>query len=218
MSIRVAIIDSGVNPAHPHVGGVAGGIAIGARQDSALYLDYLGHGTAVAGVIREKAPNAELLIAKVFDRTLNTSIDRLLRAIDWAISERADLINLSLGTTNEEHRASFEAAVSRAAAAGATLIAAHAALPGSLAGVIGVDVDWSCPRESYRHEMRDGQRCFLASGYPRPIPSQPVERNLSGVSFAVANMTGFAAMLPGRAGGSIELTLVERAPVFGGIA
>ena len=34
---------------------------------------------------------------------------------------------------------------------------------------------------------------FLASGYPRPAPGIPKERNLQGISFAVANMSGFAA-------------------------
>ena len=29
-----------------------------------------------------------------------------------------------------------------------------------------------------------------AAPYPRPIPGVPVERNLSGISFAVANVTG----------------------------
>jgi hypothetical protein len=36
-------------------------------------------------------------------------------------------------------------------------------------------------------------RCVAASPYPRPIPGVPVERNLSGVSFAVANATGVIA-------------------------
>jgi hypothetical protein len=31
---------------------------------------------------------------------------------------------------------------------------------------------------------------------PRPIPGVPVERNLSGLSFAVANATGFLAREP----------------------
>jgi hypothetical protein len=215
VSVRVAIVDSGVNPSHPHVGGVAAGIAIGAREDSALYLDYLGHGTAVAGAIREKAPDAELLIAKVFDRSLSTSADRLLRAIDWAIAQRADLINLSLGTSNSGYRGRFEDAVARAATAGAVIVAAHQALPGSLAGVVSVDIDWSCPRDVYRVEIRGGRPCFLASGYPRPIPGHPVERNLSGVSFAVANLTGFAARVAGPRGQSIEKLLAENAPAAG---
>ena len=34
---------------------------------------------------------------------------------------------------------------------------------------------------------------FRASPFPRPIPGVPRERNLAGVSFAVANVTGFLA-------------------------
>jgi hypothetical protein len=36
---------------------------------------------------------------------------------------------------------------------------------------------------------------FYASPYPRAIPGVPVDRNLHGTSFAVANMTGLAARL-----------------------
>ncbi len=34
---------------------------------------------------------------------------------------------------------------------------------------------------------------FRASPYPRPVPGVPPDRNLKGISFAVANMTGFVA-------------------------
>src|SRR5437867_4680369 len=95
-NIRVAIIDSGVNPDHPHVAGVAGGVSIGPSGESDLYLDYLGHGTAVAGAIREKAPDAELYAVKVFDRALSTTVDILLHALDWCIDRKMDVINLSL--------------------------------------------------------------------------------------------------------------------------
>jgi hypothetical protein len=39
----------------------------------------------------------------------------------------------------------------------------------------------------------DGDRLIAAAGYPRDIPGVPRERNLKGVSFAVANATGFVA-------------------------
>ena len=68
--IRVAIIDSGVHAQHPHVGGVAGGVAIDPEGHiSDDFVDRLGHGTAVAGAIREKAAAAELYAVRVFDRT-----------------------------------------------------------------------------------------------------------------------------------------------------
>jgi hypothetical protein len=69
------------------------------------------------------------------------------------------------------------------------VIAAAGSLPGSLAGVIAVELDAGCPRDEYR--IRDGG--FSASGYPRPVPGLPQEFNLKGISFAVANLTGFAA-------------------------
>ena len=60
--VSVAIIDSGVNPNHPHLNGVAGGVGISpdGKVLSTDYLDYIGHGTAVAGAIHEKAPDAAL--------------------------------------------------------------------------------------------------------------------------------------------------------------
>ena len=115
--VRVAVIDSGVNPAHPHVGGVAGGTAIAADGSSGGdYIDRLGHGTAVAAAIRERAPGAELLAVKVFDRRLSASIEALVQGIGWAAVHDADLINLSLGTANLDHTAALRSAVVRAAA------------------------------------------------------------------------------------------------------
>jgi len=191
--VRVGIIDSGVNPAHPHVGGVAGGVAIGPEGESPLYLDYLGHGTAVAGAIREKAPEALLYAVKVFDRALSTSVDVLLRAIEWSIAHEMDVINLSLGTLNQEHRARFEELLPRAVIVSAVEAAGRPVLPGSLPGAIGVGLDWDCPRDEYRCALQDSQPVFFASGYPRSVPGVPPNRNLNGISFAVANMTGFVA-------------------------
>jgi subtilisin family serine protease len=99
--VRVAIIDSGVHAAHPHVNGVAGGIGIGYDD----YLDRLGHGTCVTAVIREKAPEAELYAVKIFDRKLAATIDKLVAGLRWAIERRMDLVNLSLGTANPATRA-----------------------------------------------------------------------------------------------------------------
>ena len=204
--VRVGIIDSGVNPSHPHIGEIAGGVFLGPRGESDVYLDYLGHGTAVAAAIQEKAPEAELYAVKVFDRALRTNIDRIARAIEWCIEKRMHLVNLSLGTANPEHRARFEPLIERAADAGMALIAARSSLPGCLPGVIAVDLDWECPRDRYRYA--DG--CFYASGYPRPIPGVPPVRNLNGASFAVVNLTGFAALSAQICAGSgLKETLVE---------
>jgi len=55
-------------------------------------------------------------------------------------------------------------------------------------------LDWDCPRDQYRtSSLPDGRTLFHASGLPRPIPGVPPERNLRGISFAVANVTGLLA-------------------------
>jgi subtilisin family serine protease len=196
--VRVAVIDSGIHADHPHVGGVAGGVEISPGGETADYLDRLGHGTAVAGAIREKAPDALLYAVKVFDRRLAASVETILRGIEWAIENRMDIINLSLGTHNPDHRRRFEQVVERAVAARVLIVSAlqrgdQLLLPGSLDGVLAVGLDWDCPRDTYRTEAQGGRTVYYASGYPRPVPGVPPQQNLNGISFAVANMTGFVA-------------------------
>jgi len=140
----------------------------------------------------------------VFDRRLSTNIETILRALEWCIEQRMDVINLSLGTTNPAHRERFE----RVLASGGLVVSAADRLPGSLSPVIGVAPEEDCPRDVYRY--RDG--IFYASPYPRSIPGVPPAANLQGASFAVANMSGFVArMLAGSPRDSIRAAMVAGA-------
>jgi len=176
--VRIAIIDSGVNASHPHITHVNGGFP---END---FLDRLGHGTAVMAAIQEKAPHAEYFAVRVFHRELRTNMEALIAAIAWSIDQKMDIVNLSLGTSNPAHADKFEPFLNRA-----LFVSPAGAFPGDLQGVIRVMPDSDCPRDQYRIEGDT----YYASGYPRPIDGVPPERNLSGVSFAVANMTGFVA-------------------------
>jgi subtilisin family serine protease len=197
--VRIAGIDSGVNARHPHIVSVAGGISVlpgGIEEGS--FTDVLGHGTAVMAAIQEKAPQAQYFAVKVFHSGLRTSTECLLRAIEWAIEQRMDVVNLSLGTRNLDQVARFETAIASAAKNKVLLVAARDAesqlcLPGSLPGVFGVGLDWETPRNLYRCEDTPAGPVYITSGYPRSLPGLPRERNLHGISFAVANMTGFVA-------------------------
>lgn len=223
--VRVAVVDSGIAAGHPHVGVVTASVRIGASVTSAVasgsvadgdavlagpsglrahatdVLDRLGHGTAVAAAIREKAPGVDLISVKVFDRALTTTADALALGITWAAEQNVRLINLSLGTQNPDREEVLRSAVSYAAQRGALVVSASESagvkwLPGSLAGVAGVLEDWECERSALAVDVGpNGQERFRASAYPRPIPGVPRERNVSGVSFAVANVTGFLARL-----------------------
>jgi subtilisin family serine protease len=199
-AVRVAVIDSGVHASHPHVNGVAGGVGIDSEgQEHGDYVDRLGHGTAVAAVIREKAPDAAILAVKVFDRELAATGVALVAACEWALREGAHLVNLSLGTLNQDHAPALTDAVRKLRAADAIVIAAVGWLPGSLPGVWSVSLDWSVPRDEAHALFRpDGSVTFRASGFPRPIPGVPPEKNLQGPSFAVANATGVLAAILAR--------------------
>lgn len=208
--VRVAVIDSGVHAEHPHVGRVDGGVYIAPNgEEEGDFTDRIGHGTAVAAAIGEKAPDAELWAVRVFGTRLSTTASTLVQAIEWAAGRDVDLINLSLGTQEPEHRKAMEAAVGSAAERGSLVVspAEHEGtewLPGCLPAAVGVELDWECGREELRVRGVGGGEAgaegfsapglrFRASGYPRPIPGVGPELNLKGVSFAAANVTGFLA-------------------------
>ena len=103
--IPVAIIDSGVDTAHPELAGkvldTKSFVGGSARQDT------LGHGTFVAGLIAAGvdngigiaglAPSAELLVAKVVTRSRSIPVEAEAKAIRWAVERGARVINMSLG-------------------------------------------------------------------------------------------------------------------------
>jgi subtilisin family serine protease len=193
-SLRIGILDSGVCRTHPHIGKIVDGITITADGTIAGYEDTLGHGTAVAAIIHHLNPDADLVAVKIFDRKLATSLPVVIRAIDWCLEHDIQIINLSLGTVNSEHRSAFEDAVARTRQAGAVIVSAlemsgAAALPGSLAGVIGV-----MEADEYQVNHRYGKLVYTAPPFPRDIPGVPRERNLKGVSFAVARVSAQIAV------------------------
>jgi subtilisin family serine protease len=182
--MKVAILDSGVHGGHPHVGRIQAGFdATGMTGD---WVDRTGHGTAVAGAIRSHAPEAEFYAVKIFSGGLRTSIEIVLRGLEWALEQGVDVINLSLGTENPEHAQRFGEWVKR----GAIWVSAAGRYPGLLEGVVSVEADAALERDQWRW---NGPWDVCASPYPREIPGVARERNLSGVSFAVANVSGLIA-------------------------
>lgn len=198
--VRIAMLDSGVYTGNAHIERpVRGGITFSVEGEQEGFEDTLGHGTAVCALLQKMAPDADLFAVKVFDKRLATTASNVLRAIDWCVRKKIHVINLSLGTSNVEHRPLFLAAVERVRASGATLVSAFEVngtpmLPGSLPGVIGVVEDADCPRETVR-VLHDGPPRIAACPYPLDIAGVPRERNLRGVSFAVAHVSAHVARL-----------------------
>jgi subtilisin family serine protease len=196
--VRIGILDSGVHAGHPHVGRIVEGVTISPDGIGSGYVDTLGHGTAVAALIHYLNPEADIAAVKIFESKLATSLATVIRAIDWCLEHQIDVINLSLGTLNAGHRGAFEDAIARTKKAGAVIVSAleingEAALPGSLPGVIGVVETESSSAIEYQTFERYGKVVFTAPPFPRDIPGVPRERNLRGVSFAVARISARVA-------------------------
>ena len=189
MTVRIAVVDSGINPDHPHVAQVKGGVFFDKGIESPDFVDRLGHGTAVAAVIHEKAPKADIYAVRIFNRRLSANIDTLMQGLEWCLANGMHVVNLSVGTANEKHRARFEDFLRRADASNMFVVSAASMLPGMLEGAIGVESDAECDHDTV--QFRNGK--FLASPYPRPIPGVPKEINLHGISFAIAHCTGMLA-------------------------
>jgi Subtilase family len=222
--VRVAILDSGINAQHSHVREVAGGVHIRWRDDGSLeldadYRDLLGHGTAVAGVIRAKAPEAELYAIRVFDRELRTHAAVVATAIRWAVEHHMHAVNISLGTERDEHREILQAACDQASRSGVILVAAAEGnerewFPASFANVIAVAGDERCGWDE--HFYCPGSIVpFRAHPSPRPLPGRPQKFNLKGHSFAAAHITARVAQIlaerqPAHHQGIVQF-LIERA-------
>ena len=112
--IKIAIIDTGIDYNHPDLfgfgkdGKVIGGFDFIDNDNSPL--DTNGHGTEVAGVVAADGvlkgivPKAKLLSYRVSDTGNSVSSDLIVKAINLAVQDDADIINLSLGVnrTNEK--------------------------------------------------------------------------------------------------------------------
>jgi subtilisin family serine protease len=106
--VRIAILDSGIDPDHPQVGKVNGAVAIAVDDDGAPVAtpdtegDLCGHGTACAGIVRALAPECEIHSVRVLGAGYTGSGPVLLAGLRWAIEQGFEVINMSLSTTKRQ--------------------------------------------------------------------------------------------------------------------
>ena len=107
-SVRVCVLDSGVEADHPLVGGIEGAVAMVVGDDGEATAvedtegDLCGHGTACAGIIRSLAPECSIFSVRVLGAGFTGSGKALLAGLRWAVEQRFDVINMSLSTTKKD--------------------------------------------------------------------------------------------------------------------
>lgn len=139
--VRVAVIDTGIEKAHPDLAdNVVGGVNFvkgpgSARKapDSSAWNDDNGHGTHVAGTVAALdntigvvgvAPEADLFGVKVLDGSGTGHASDVVLGIEWSIANNMQVINLSLA--EDTHVQALKDAVDAAAAAGIVVVASAA--------------------------------------------------------------------------------------------
>ncbi len=208
--VCVGVLDSGVNPHESFGERLLTGHNYIEDADESDTTDTLGHGTGVAGLIvgaNERgfigtAPGATLVPLKVTNGK-EVSISAICRAIYGGIDDYGcNVLNLSLGVPEEYE--SLKDAVDYAAEKGVVIVAAsgndgtsttyYPAGYDSVIGVGAVERDGTL----YSRSSHNGSVCVTAPGVNvRSTGKNGGYKYTTGTSFAVAQVSGAAAVLLG---------------------
>ncbi len=203
--VRVAQVDSGVELDHPDLAGqvaLARNFVTGRPEAGEM------HGTAVAGIIAARAdngigiagiaPDATFIALRACwenpgrSATATCSSFTLAKALQFALDERADVINLSVGGPRDVLLARLlDVALSRdiTVVAAVDPNASDGGFPASHGGVLGITADGM--------QRGNGSGKFLAAPgreIPTTLPGHKWGM-VSGSSFAAAHVTGLVALL-----------------------
>lgn len=125
--IKIAVIDTGI-ALHDDLA-VKGGVSFVSYTNS--YSDDNGHGTHVAGIIGARnnsigtvgvAPDSHLYSVKVLDKDGTGYMSDIISGIDWSITNKMDIVNLSMGSRTNSYV--LEKVVNKAYSEGILVVAA----------------------------------------------------------------------------------------------
>ncbi|TBR21005.1 hypothetical protein EPO15_11405 [bacterium] len=202
--VRVAVLDTGIDATHPALkANFKGGF--NSAQEGGSYKDGHGHGTHVAGTVAGAskevvgvAPQASLYAVKVLDDEGNGTFASIIKGLEWAVENRMQVVNMSLGGPHSE---ALEAAVKKTLAAGVVIVAAagndpeaEVSAPARYDGVLAISA--SASNDSLAFFSTTGPQVdFIAPGH-QVLSSWPGggTNTISGTSMATPHVAGLAAL------------------------
>ena len=129
--VKVAVIDTGIDLKHPALKGALaprnewwdfyGDDAL-PQEEGAIGEGSYGHGTNVAGIVRQVAPRATILPLRVLGPEGDGNLTDVAAAIQWAVDQGAQVINLSLGSDKKSD--AIEKVIDSAVSKGVLVVAA----------------------------------------------------------------------------------------------
>jgi subtilisin family serine protease len=205
--VRVAVVDSGIDTEHPDLKGKVKESVEAVAEDGRIDFrpstsgDQAGHGTACAGIIASVAPDVELYSVKVLGPKASGSGDMFLVGLDYAIKQKFEIINLSLGTTKRDFFAPLHDLLDRAYQSGCIVVSAANNLPypsyPSIFSSSVVSVVKRSGGDPFNFGYRYGQVIELVAPGVEVTTTWPGGgyRQLTGNSFACPYVVGIIALI-----------------------
>lgn len=204
--VRVCIVDSGVDAAHPLVAGIEGAVAV--RKDGEgdpvvvedAVGDVAGHGTACAAIVRSIAPNCALHSVRVLGEQATGSGRALIAGLRWAVEHGFDVVNMSLSTTRRQfaealYEIADEAYFERTMLVASAHNMAVESYPWRFSSVLSVGSNESADPLEFHYNPRPPVE-FFARGVDVEVAWLGGETiTATGNSFATAHMSGVCALI-----------------------
>lgn len=204
--VKVAVLDSGVE----FLAGIPVAKSINLvkdEQDLTYYMnDMTGHGTAVADIIYQIAPTAQIYSVRVMDQENRGRLSDVVAGIYWCIEQDVDVINMSFGTSVESEvlrkaiQAAAEQGILMVSSAGnggtGSTVEYPAAFPEVIAvGAVGTDAQKT-------EESATGEEVELSAPGEQILTKSMLglETVNSGTSMAAPHVAGAAALLMQQSG------------------
>lgn len=206
--VKVAVIDTGVDKTHPDLAALLKG-GWNAIKKNDEFNDDNGHGSHVAGTIAAidddkgvvgVAPKVDLYGVKVLDAQGSGTFDDVMAGMQWAIDNKMDVANMSLGADKENGNQALQDMVAAMHKAGVTLVAAagnngsDVGVPAAYPGAIAIAASGSSDSLAW-FSSRGPEVAFIAPGVGvKSTWMNGGYQSISGTSMACPHAAGLAAL------------------------